>query len=103
MDKLGRGYNGDPASALLELLDPNQNDSFVDHFLDVPVDFSDALFVCTANDESTIPSPLKDRMEVIRLTGYDIPEKVAIGARYLVPKALKEAGFEVSLVILYSL
>ena len=67
------------------------------------MDFSDALFVCTANDESTIPSPLKDRMEVIRLTGYDIPEKVAIGTRYLVPKALKEAGFEVSLVILYSL
>ena len=60
------------------------------------MDFSDALFVCTANDESTIPGPLKDRMEVIRLTGYDIPEKVAIGRRYLVPKALKEAGFEVS-------
>lgn len=93
IDKLGRGYNGDPASALLELLDPNQNSSFIDHYLDVPVDFSDVLFVCTANDESTIPGPLKDRMEVIRLSGYDIPEKVAIASRYLVPKALAEAGF----------
>lgn len=69
VDKLGRGYNGDPASALLELLDPNQNSSFVDHYLDVPVDFSDVLFVCTANDEGSIPGPLKDRMEIIRLSG----------------------------------
>jgi ATP-dependent Lon protease len=94
IDKLGRSYNGDPASALLELLDPNQNSSFVDHYLDIPVDFSHVLFVCTANDESTIPGPLKDRMEVIRLSGYDIPEKVAIASKYLVPKALKEAGLE---------
>ena len=93
VDKLGRGYQGDPASALLELLDPNQNTSFVDHYLDVPVDFSNVLFVCTANDESTIPGPLKDRMEVIRLSGYDIPEKVSIASRYLVPKALRESGF----------
>lgn len=93
IDKLGRGYQGDPASALLELLDPNQNASFVDHYLDVPTDFSNVLFVCTANDESTIPGPLKDRMEVIRLSGYDIPEKVAIASRYLVPKALRDAGF----------
>lgn len=92
IDKLGRGYTGDPASALLELLDPNQNSNFVDHYLDVPIDFSKALFVCTANDESTIPEPLRDRMEIIRLTGYDIPEKVAIASRYLVPKALKESG-----------
>lgn len=92
IDKLGRSYNGDPASALLELLDPNQNESFVDHYLDVPVDFSKVLFVCTANDESTIPGPLKDRMEVIRLSGYDIPEKIAIASKYLVPKAIKEAG-----------
>eukprot|EP00596_Hydrurales_sp_CCMP1899_P000283 CAMPEP_0119035724 /NCGR_PEP_ID=MMETSP1177-20130426/2932_1 /TAXON_ID=2985 /ORGANISM="Ochromonas sp, Strain CCMP1899" /LENGTH=950 /DNA_ID=CAMNT_0006994419 /DNA_START=142 /DNA_END=2994 /DNA_ORIENTATION=- len=94
VDKLGRGYNGDPASALLELLDPNQNESFVDHYLDIPVDFSQVLFVCTANDESTIPGPLRDRMEIIRLSGYDIPEKVAIATRYLVPKALKEAGLQ---------
>ena len=122
IDKLGRGYSGtlqfdyfflisrlyfitskpwlgDPASALLELLDPNQNQSFVDHYLDVPVkcitftcniyhsilhfnytkvDFSNVLFVCTANDESAIPGPLRDRMEIIRLSGYDIPEKVCI-------------------------
>jgi len=92
IDKLGRGYSGDPASALLELLDPNQNTNFVDHYLDVPVDFSKVLFVCTANDESTIPGPLRDRMEIIRLSGYDIPEKVAIAQRYLIPKALTEAG-----------
>lgn len=92
IDKLGRGYSGDPASALLELLDPNQNSSFVDHYLDVPVDFSNVLFVCTANDESTIPGPLRDRMEVIRLSGYDIPEKVSIAGKYLVPKAIKESG-----------
>lgn len=92
IDKLGRSYNGDPASALLELLDPNQNSSFVDHYLDTPIDFSNVLFVCTANDESAIPGPLRDRMEIIRLSGYDIPEKVAIATRYLVPKALKEAG-----------
>jgi len=93
IDKLGRGYQGDPASALLELLDPNQNSSFIDHYLDVPVDFSNVLFVCTANDESTIPGPLRDRMEMIRLSGYDVPEKVAIATRYLVPKALREGGF----------
>lgn len=92
IDKLGRGYSGDPASALLELLDPNQNTNFVDHYLDVPVDFSKVLFVCTANDESAIPGPLKDRMEMIRLSGYDIPEKVAIASRYLIPKALSETG-----------
>jgi Lon-like ATP-dependent protease len=92
IDKVGKSYQGDPASALLELLDPNQNFTFLDHYLDVPVDFSNVLFVCTANDESTIPAPLKDRMEIIRLTGYDTQEKIAIASRYLVPKALKEAG-----------
>jgi Lon-like ATP-dependent protease len=92
IDKLGRSHNGDPASALLELLDPNQNSSFIDHYLDTPVDFSNVLFVCTANDESTIPGPLKDRMEVIRLSGYDVPEKIAIASQYLVPKAARESG-----------
>ena len=77
---------------MLELLDPNQNTSFVDHYLDVPTDFSHVLFVCTANDESTIPGPLKDRMEVIRLSGYDLVEKVAIANKYLVPKAVKDSG-----------
>lgn len=94
IDKLGRGYQGDPASALLELLDPNQNYSFLDHYLDVPFDFSNVLFVCTANDESTIPGPLRDRMEIIRLSGYDLPEKIAIASRYLVPKAVEEAGLK---------
>ena len=94
IDKLGKGYQGDPASALLELLDPNQNTSFVDHYLDVPVDFSRVLFVCTANDEGSIPGPLRDRMDIIRLSGYDIPEKVAIASRYLVPKTFHEAGLK---------
>lgn len=94
IDKIGKGYQGDPASALLELLDPSQNNSFVDHYLDVPVEFNNVLFVCTANDEGTIPGPLRDRMEIIRLSGYDIPEKVAIASKYLVPKSLKEVGLE---------
>ena len=94
IDKVGKGYQGDPGSALLELLDPNQNSSFVDHYLDVPVDFSGALFVCTANDEGAIPAPLRDRMDIIRIAGYDIPEKVAIAQKYLVPKALSHAGID---------
>ena len=94
IDKLGRGYSGDPASALLELLDPNQNASFVDHYLDVNVDFSKVMFVCTANDEGSIPGPLRDRMEIIRISGYDIPEKVSIAKTYLLPKALKETGLD---------
>ncbi|ETW04652.1 ATP-dependent protease La, variant 3 [Aphanomyces invadans] len=94
IDKLGRGYQGDPASALLELLDPSQNTSFVDHYLDVPVDLSRVLFVCTANVTDTIPGPLLDRMEVIRLSGYDGPEKVAIANQYLVPKALEKSGLK---------
>ncbi|KAF0686328.1 Aste57867_21867 [Aphanomyces stellatus] len=91
IDKLGRGYQGDPASALLELLDPSQNTSFVDHYLDVPVDLSRVLFVCTANVTDTIPGPLLDRMELIR---YDGPEKVAIANQYLVPKALEKSGLK---------
>ncbi|CAK4659437.1 unnamed protein product [Aphanomyces euteiches] len=94
IDKLGRGYQGDPASALLELLDPSQNTSFVDHYLDVPVDLSRVLFVCTANVTDTIPGPLLDRMELIRLSGYDAPEKVAIAQQYLVPKALEKSGLK---------
>eukprot|EP00639_Heterosigma_akashiwo_P014903 CAMPEP_0206365046 /NCGR_PEP_ID=MMETSP0294-20121207/2598_1 /ASSEMBLY_ACC=CAM_ASM_000327 /TAXON_ID=39354 /ORGANISM="Heterosigma akashiwo, Strain CCMP2393" /LENGTH=535 /DNA_ID=CAMNT_0053810795 /DNA_START=412 /DNA_END=2015 /DNA_ORIENTATION=+ len=92
IDKLGRGHQGDPASALLELLDPAQNGAFHDHYLDVPVDLSKALFLCTANQLETIPGPLADRMEIIRLSGYDLPDKLAIAEQYLIPKAMAEAG-----------
>lgn len=95
IDKLGSGYRGDPASALLEVLDPSQNSSFRDHFLDVPVDISKVLFMCTANDLGRIPGPLLDRMEIIRLSGYDFPEKVAIAEQYLVPKSMGESGLMV--------
>ena len=98
IDKLGRDFRGDPASALLEVLDPNQNDSFQDHFLDVPLDMSQVLFMCTANDLGTIPGPLLDRMEIVQLSGYDVPEKIAIAEQYLVPKAMKEAGLLVEKV-----
>ncbi|GMF25654.1 unnamed protein product [Phytophthora fragariaefolia] len=96
IDKLGRGYQGDPASALLELLDPSQNSGFVDHYMDVPVDLSRVLFICTANVTDTIPGPLLDRMEVLRLSGYDSPEKLAIAKEYLVPKALEKTGLQKS-------
>eukprot|EP00536_Pseudo-nitzschia_multiseries_P007187 jgi/Psemu1/240007/estExt_Genewise1.C_1660028 len=90
IDKLGQSHQGDPASALLEVLDPSQNTSFVDHYLDEPVDISKVLFMCTANELERIPEPLLDRMEVIRLSGYDVPEKVAIGEQYLVPKSMRD-------------
>lgn len=92
IDKIGRGHNGDPTSALLELLDPEQNKAFLDHYLDVPVDLSKVLFVCTANTTDTIPGPLLDRMEVIQLSGYMPDEKVAIAKNYLIPTAIKGAG-----------
>lgn len=92
IDKLGRGWQGDPASALLELLDPEQNSSFSDHYLDVPVDLGKVLFMCTANVLDTIPGPLLDRMEVIRLSGYTAAEKLAISRRYLEPQARHDAG-----------
>jgi Lon-like ATP-dependent protease len=95
VDKMGRMSNhGDPASALLELLDPEQNNSFLDHYLDVPVDLSKVLFVCTANMEDTIPQPLLDRMEVIRLSGYVSDEKIAIAEKYLAPVAKEMSGLK---------
>ncbi|XP_028259887.1 lon protease homolog, mitochondrial [Parambassis ranga] len=86
VDKIGRGYQGDPSSALLELLDPEQNANFLDHYLDVPVDLSKVLFICTANVIDTIPEPLRDRMEMINVSGYVAQEKLAIAERYLVPQ-----------------
>ncbi|CAN8102175.1 unnamed protein product [Discula destructiva] len=94
IDKIGRGYQGDPSSALLELLDPEQNSSFLDHYMDVPVDLSKVLFVCTANMTDTIPRPLLDRMEVISLSGYVADEKMAIADRYLAPAAKELAGLK---------
>ncbi|KAJ6694456.1 hypothetical protein OIU85_005168 [Salix viminalis] len=90
IDKLGRGHTGDPASALLELLDPEQNANFLDHYLDVPIDVSKVLFVCTANVVDTIPNPLLDRMEVVSIAGYITDEKVHIARDYL-EKATREA------------
>jgi len=94
IDKLSRGIQGDPASALLELLDPGQNGTFVDHYLDVPLDLSKVLFICTANVMDTIPGPLQDRFEIIRLSGYDQPEKVEIAQKHIIPSKLKEAGLD---------
>ncbi|KAF6821537.1 ATP-dependent protease La [Colletotrichum sojae] len=94
IDKIGRGYQGDPSSALLELLDPEQNSSFLDHYMDVPVDLSKVLFVCTANMTDTIPRPLLDRMELIQLSGYIADEKKAIVDRYLAPAAKEAAGLK---------
>lgn len=94
IDKIGSSFRGDPASALLEVLDPEQNPSFLDHYLDIPFDLSNVLFVTTANQLDTIPGPLLDRMEIIQLSGYILEEKVQIARRYLVPKQLREHGFE---------
>ncbi|MBQ8986539.1 MAG: endopeptidase La [Lachnospiraceae bacterium] len=92
VDKLGISYNGDPASALLEVLDPEQNGTFTDHYMNVPYDLSDVLFICTANSLDTIPEPLLNRMEVIRFTGYTASDKFQIAKRHLLPKSMKAMG-----------
>lgn len=92
VDKLMNGYNGDPASALLEVLDPEQNNSFTDHYLDLPYDLSEVFFIATANSLESIPGPLLDRMEVIQISSYTINEKFHIGKSHLIPEVLEEHG-----------
>jgi ATP-dependent Lon protease len=93
IDKMsGGGPSGDPTAAMLEVLDPSQNNSFVDHYLNLPFDLSQSLFICTANNLYDIPAPLRDRMEIIKIAGYTIEEKVEIAWRYLLPRLLEEHG-----------
>lgn len=98
VDKLGHDFHGDPASALLEILDPAQNHTFHDNYLDLPFDLSDVLFICTANTLDSIPRPLLDRMEVIRIPGYADEDKMQIARRYLIPRQLKENGISMELI-----
>ncbi|MCA9905004.1 MAG: endopeptidase La, partial [Anaerolineae bacterium] len=92
IDKLGRDFRGDPASALLEVLDPEQNNEFRDHYLDIAFDLSEVIFITTANELDPIPGPLRDRMEIIHLSGYTEQEKIAIAEQYLVPRQIRENG-----------
>jgi ATP-dependent Lon protease len=98
IDKMGADYRGDPASAMLEVLDPEQNAMFRDHYLDVPFDLSRTMFICTANDMDRVPGPLRDRMEVIALAGYTEAEKLEIAKRYLVPRQIERNGLKRSQV-----
>lgn len=100
VDKMGRGWQGDPAAALLEILDPEQNHAFVDHYLEVPYDLSRVLFIATANDLSTVPAPLRDRMEILEIEGYTHDEKVNIAKAHVLEKLAKNAGLDESDVVL---
>ena len=102
IDKMGADYRGDPASAMLEVLDPEQNASFRDHYLDMPFDLSRVMFITTANTLDTVPGPLRDRMEVIQLAGYTEEEKLQIARRYLVPRQIERNGLKKSQIALHA-
>ena len=99
LDKIGQDFKGDPASALLEVLDPEQNRTFVDHYLDAPFDLSSVMFIVTANVLETIPAPLRDRMEVVEFPGYTQEEKAHIAVRYLVPKQVRDKGLSTDQIV----